>query len=127
MNDTIDHLKEARSIIEKPEHWCKGKYAMDDKGNAACVDGSQAVAWCMLGAVHKAILTFSKRHSPEIFIRYTEATRALAYSLGNTVLTLSVYNDTHTHEEVIALLDKAIALIAQSFSEAKSISTLEQA
>lgn len=77
-------LMEARKLIASPDHWCQGSY--NTKGGRRCAVGALA-----------AIDGGDIDQSYELL---------LAEMGGGAV---SAFNDTHTHEEVIAAFDRAIA------------------
>lgn len=95
-----DILIKALQFIEKPENWTQGAYARDIFGNDV---GSQnhpsAFCFCSVGALRKA--------SPSDYIGYRDAYNTLVKA---TAFRIPDFNDTHTHEEVLAMFKKAIKL-----------------
>lgn len=87
-------LKAARDLISKPENWCQEIAAADANGEAC--DFPKAVQFCALGSIYKVC--------PEKFRRLSRYLDSLVPSDN-----IAGYNDTHTHAEVLAVFDKAIA------------------
>lgn len=92
-----DILVAARKKIEKEENWCQRASARNIHGKPVLSNSPDAVQWCLLGSFsgaeehyHKFQTTLLKHMSPEgtIFV--------------------SSFNDSHTHQEVLELLDKTI-------------------
>jgi hypothetical protein len=83
-----DVLVAARKLIEKPENWVQGVYRVScEYGMAYCADGA-------LNAVSPG--------NPEG--AYTALKAAMKSPVG-----VVYFNDHHTHAEVLAAFDKAIA------------------
>jgi hypothetical protein len=89
-----DQLEKVYALIEKPENWCQKHYALDDQDSHQGIfpDSSTACRWCLDGALQRA--------SPEV--DYEEWKSALGHY--NPI----AFNDSHTHAEVLALLQSAI-------------------
>lgn len=92
---TREVLIAARAKISDPTHWLKGALATDDLGND--VQPCHASKFCMIGAVVASQDNYYDRES-ENFLR--------AQIDGGF---LDTFNDSHTHAEVLALFDTAIA------------------
>jgi hypothetical protein len=90
----------ARKLIEQPEHWTKGHYARDARGAPVLPIDSEAVCWCTVGALGRAD---QERDTNEVYLN----TRMVL--LEHMQPCLSEFNDNHTHAEVLAAFDKAIA------------------
>lgn len=88
-------LRKAKALIDTPEKWTQGTYARDSQDNASSILGDQACKFCSLGALHKVSdsVYFSMNYLEKIFGAPIDA-----------------FNDTHTHAEVMAKWDEAIAL-----------------
>jgi hypothetical protein len=99
MNQLIQDLKKARAVIEDPRHWTRGRLT----------DGN---AYCLLGAIEMAvngIVTTSPR-GPDNIGRIEACKSTLREVIGKDVFEdrIAWYNDRHTHEEVLGILDQAI-------------------
>ena len=87
---TLEILRNARKLIEKPEHWCHMFLARDRASFPVDPASPSACRWCLVGAIRR---------------------------VGGPVPTilqlnlLSIANDRMTHPEVLAWLDRAIALV----------------
>ena len=94
-------LQAARDLITPPERWTTGWYARDKDGAETDSKSPDAVCWCTLGAVNK--------FSPDIHqeLEENEALRVLMVAMKTPWP--SRFNDTHTHAEVLAAFDAAIA------------------
>lgn len=101
-------LMKAKELIATPDAWTKDELAKDAFGVATDPLGPNARCYCSIGATIKA------NH----FYGSTSNTRSRAYlSMAvqelvpeTTIPAVSDYNDTHTHEEVMTMFNKAIAL-----------------
>ena len=115
-------LIEARKLIEDPEHWLQGQYAATDKSLPVHPKDEKAVRFCSVGAV---VHLLPPDTLPEAEVRqHSVAVRTLdpvwfTREKARRVLLhgdrcIAQYNDTHTHEEVLAVWDLAIATEAMS-------------
>ena len=97
-----DDLRAARKVIEKPEAWIKGSFAMDECGNEVEAESPAACRFCVRGAIYRAV--------PE---RYEMTHGALWAQVGDDPLfdPLVKLNDSKstTHADILALFDRAIA------------------
>jgi hypothetical protein len=102
----LEILRDARAKIAEPDAWIKGDLARDIDGNVVEPAGADACQWCLEGALYAAAGTFPA--TPFDWDVYA------AWSIVRTCApTDAVYafNDAleTTHEEVLAVLDCAIA------------------
>lgn len=79
----------AWQLIEKPENWTRSAVARDAKRFPCRAKFEGATCWCALGALIKAEV-------PD------EGVARLHDKLGE--FSVPVWNDTHTHAEVLAVL-----------------------
>lgn len=84
--NTVDVLIAARKLIEKPENWCRETYETDSG------------AYCAVGAISRAAVPDGD---------YGHALNVLEDVVGHG--NIEVWNDAHTHAEVLAAFDAAIA------------------
>jgi hypothetical protein len=100
MNQLIRDLKTARAVIEDPRHWIRGRLT-DGMG-----------AYCLLGAIEVAVKgAVTTSAGPPDNIRRIDACKSvLGQVIGRDVFETRIawYNDRHTHEEVLGILDQAI-------------------
>jgi hypothetical protein len=98
-------LVAARAVIEKPENWTQAAYAREGKdGRAVSTNHPDATCFCSIGAVYRA--------ANDLGLPRSEALSALGEQADKYgYFTIHSFNDSHTHEEVLALFDDAIAAI----------------
>jgi hypothetical protein len=96
---TLDVLKAARALISDPARWTQNVMARDaDGGQYTFGCAPQTVSWCALGALQH--------------ITGKASTNGALDALDTQLpiyITIDYFNDTHTHAEVLALFDAAIA------------------
>ena len=96
-------LTAARSLIANPESWTQGVYARDEKGKQTGVWDANAVCLCSIGAIAKAANSHLANPIPH-------PVKSVLEKCGiKNCIDLVSFNDSHTHEQVIALFDRAIA------------------
>lgn len=108
MSKVVEILKAARASITDPANWTQGEYAKNADGDSLDEREWEAQApacFCSVGAVAKA---------GAMSVCDAENSAAVVY-LGKAIgsklpCAIVEYNDEHTHEEVLAAFDKAIAL-----------------
>ncbi len=93
-------LVAARVLISKEEHWTRGGGARTESDWCLPNDPG-AICWCSLGAIGRAIGT---DHGDEALFN-----DCVEFIRNDGLGGVSMYNDTHTHAEVLARLDLAIA------------------
>lgn len=93
-----EDLIKVKRIINSPEKWTRYAYARDCYGADVIATSPHAVCFCLLGAFSKAGLNYED-HIFEF--------QQLVF-----VSSLSDFNDNHSYEEVIELLNKGIELAA---------------
>ncbi len=107
MNPTMtpkETLTGARKLIENQQRWTQGAWGRDEDGNLVSYTSEHAVCWCSEGAL--------KVVSGGRWELYSGARIALerALSAQGEATSLTGFNDTHNHNEVLALFDKAIEI-----------------
>lgn len=102
--NTVQILKDARALIADEKSWTRGAYAFDERGKKQVCPNQHSVCFCSVGALARAA-----RVSPGDIER-SEVVGAIL-SVGNfeEVGHLVEFNDSHSHAEVLALFDRAIA------------------
>ena len=92
-------LEAARAKIFHPANWTQGAWARNKEGEPTNPRGEGATCFCSLGAVKSAT-----NWGDGIFSNVSDSlTRA-----GGAEDNFIHYNDNHTHEEVLAMFNKAI-------------------
>lgn len=97
---TSEILVSARALIANPLHWMQGDYIKEAENEPTC--------YCSLGAIGKVVGCYW----------YGDVLNGMPAKLLARVVegeiptdcTFAPYNDSHTHTEVLAAFDKAIAL-----------------
>ena len=105
---TVGTLKAAFKLIEAPESWCQGVSARDAEGRAMLSSNPKATRFCLIGAICKA----GEGSEPRI-----KAIGVIAKIFGIPFEEVVCFNDTHTHAEVLNLLQRAI-----KFAEEETLS-----
>ena len=98
---TLEGLKEVRKLLEVPERWTQGTFARNAKGDSVTLGDKTTACLCVSGAcwvVGDPVGAYWR-----LFNSINDVSVKLS---GNHA---AAYNDTHTHEEVLALIDRAIA------------------
>lgn len=116
--ETLEVLERARALITPPEAWTTKAFARTAKGilfpegQRVQHSAPEAVCWCAVGACRKAAGV--KRLFDENYAASDRAVQALGKQLRpegweGSFADVHSYNDDHTHAEVLALFDRAIA------------------
>lgn len=98
--DVIDH---ALNLLQHPNRWCQGDYALTDDGTPCEPTAPEARQWCLLGAIERGAAAYGLDHRPAIaFLRHA------AYP-GQRGAKIADWNDDpeRTHSQVITLLRNA--------------------
>lgn len=91
----------ARERISDPNRWMQGSNAADARGIGVHSWNPAAVKWCSLGSVR------SFKQPPEI---NRAVLNALNSACGGVI---AIYNDNHTHDEVMDMWNRAEALLCE--------------
>lgn len=95
----LETLRAARQLISDPAKWTQGDFARDSLGLCADPHGYKAVCFCARGAIQK--ITKEDDGPAEKALVDTCSVLHDMY--------VEEFNDTHTHAEILALFDAAIA------------------
>lgn len=110
---TSEILIKAKEVIVNPENWIQNYFAYNKNGHpVGRGTHPDAVCFCSVGAIQKVI--GDKGDASEEFLsarKVREVTKVLTIAAGETI---TDYNDTHTHSEVMEVWDKAIKNAIQS-------------
>lgn len=101
--NTLEILTLARAKIADEKNWCQENFAKDIFNNGTPATSVTACAWCSLGALKRVAK----------YTNYSHAEILLSHYMDNCV---AHFNDSHTHAEVLAAWDKAIALCSKENS-----------
>ena len=98
--DVKQCLTAMRKLLEDPKHWIKGATAKDKNGKVVFAEDKQAMCWCLYGALNKCA-------GPQMST-FVTTLQTLDFSVTGSIVSWNDHPIT-THEEVLELLDKAIA------------------
>ena len=106
----LEILRATRARIANPDNWTKDGLARNEAGEPVHPEASDACQWCLLGAERSITDSIPDRIEANDYIY-----RALRENVGADLrfMMLSEFNDTRSHEEVLAVLDRAIVLAEQ--------------
>jgi hypothetical protein len=93
--NTVQILIAARALIANSENWTKRFMARDKDGKPVRSTVPEAVCWCALGALRRICGS-----------TFGEPAEILNEEMG---FSITAFNDLHTHAEVLAAFDRAIA------------------
>lgn len=99
-------LEKVKNILgENGEHWTKKSFARDDLGLSISPSSSQAVKFCLLGAIEAAKCEDDVRFKVEISLG-----KALDGIIGNSFSTIVSFNDDPNteFEQVKKIIEKTI-------------------
>lgn len=103
---TLETLTKVRELLSDPDRWCQGLRARNKDGLPVEPDGRTAVSWCLSGAIQRVSATSYLGFDAISAIDEIFDARSVLDEI--IYVSLEEYNDTHTHTEVLALLDEAI-------------------
>ena len=103
----LETLKAARQLISDPAKWTQNLFARDKDGKSIDPQNKDAVCFCSFGAIER--FTGCKTLS-EVEGHLDNVCEKLFHT--NVIS----FNDTHTHAEVLALFDAAIAELEEEQS-----------
>ena len=105
----LQTLKAARDLISDPARWTQRFKALDEFCLPVDPTSEKAICFCSLGALQN-VTGLSRYHQP-VFEAAKALNRKLPIylTLGDDEADFTDFNDTHTHAEVLALFDAAIA------------------
>lgn len=98
-------LERARDLLGDRQRWTQNGLAVDRQGHPCDPLGQEAYSYSLGGALHYAG-NFDPDWLTEEWFQETALAMATLQTLAGS--TLEDYNDTHTYEEVLGLLDRAI-------------------
>ena len=97
-------LKAAKAVIANPENWTQGWY-YKYKNGTSCKRYEDAECFCSLGALRKVNDCYD-----DYYLNGTLYLDLALETLNVKAGSVFIFNDTHSHAEVMALFDKAIEL-----------------
>jgi hypothetical protein len=103
-NAITENLVKVRELLSDKSRWTQRTFARDSNGWSTDVDSGNAVSWCLVGAMEKV----AGRGNFISIEKMRSRVRASVPDLANYGYSLSMFNDTQPHANVLALLDRAI-------------------
>ena len=102
----IQFLKEARQLITPAGAWCQNASALDAQGALAGPTLPNACAWCATGAVERV----GRQAGPFLLgLCFAALADTIQTEIGVDLRQfIALYNDTHTHSEILAWFDQTI-------------------
>lgn len=98
-----ERLRAAKKLIDSPEKWIQGDY-YDLPG-----DAKNSVCFCSLGAIQRVYVDSDTPLMGDLNRESLYLERAL-HELEVLEGDIPTFNDTHNHEEVMQMFDKAIEI-----------------
>lgn len=115
----IKALQGAKKLIKSPANWCQGHMVRDDKGQrVGSIWAQEATKYCGYAALARVCVKPSDDeahdlHHECLLIMH----KALREIEGKEECSIVVYNDRHTHDDMLSLFDKAIELAGSNDEE----------
>ncbi len=104
--EALEVLRAAREQISDPANWCKGSFAKNYAGKSVQPWDPTACQWCLGGAIGAQDAKTNLMRAQAIWQDLLDLLRTAAGEDG--FVSPAYFNDTHTHEEVLALMDRAL-------------------
>lgn len=98
-------LIKTREIILDPIHWTQKYFARNSDGEFVEPLQGGAVCWCLSGALCKSIREYNVFNAAFDFLSHKLNPNYNPHVDLNPIV---VFNDTHTHQEIINFLDESI-------------------
>ena len=117
-SETLNLFTELKALFVSEENWTKKSIALDKEGNEVYPSNESAFCYCLIGGIHKVCnVQPGKRYtsSPKVYKMYSILCAVGEIPFG----TLATWNDMYirTFEDVVNLIDKAIAFVKESEME----------
>ena len=98
MSTVMEDLLALRELLGDRSRWTKGTCARDKNSRVVASSDARACRWCLIGGACRVA-----PYRSEMVV----ALKRQLESCGDTT-SLSAFNDSHKHREVLALIDDAI-------------------
>lgn len=98
-------LQRVRERLSDPRRWTRGADARDADGDTVGVRNAAAVCWCLKGALAAEWDAFEFTKDYELL-----GAAMMEKSRSPHPVAITTFNDTHTHAEVLALIDRALEM-----------------
>lgn len=94
--------------------WCRNKWSADEHGNFVSVEDRRACQFCIRGALVKTEMESYPKSTPESIAVFDQAKKAIGKMIpGGIGITPWQDNPKRTKEEVLAVIDMAIASVKE--------------
>lgn len=101
--NTVQILKDARALIADEKNWTQDSFARDSGGLPIDPTNDDAVCFCAIGALARAVGSNPDGELPaENFL----VSEMLEWDARDSI---PDFNDNHTHADILSLFDRAIA------------------
>lgn len=109
MKEGLKRLEKASSLIASEKAWCASHYALDAKGAPVHPRSKDAKSFCSYGALIAVDLLREGKDDDTLWLTtYSWLVKALKEIVpDDNEPSLQVYNDKHSHAEIVALFAKA--------------------
>lgn len=94
-----EKLQAIYSLLENEKRWTTHAEARDAAGELVDPKSEKAVCWCLLGAIRKVSNTTDERVALLV---------VLDNRLGQSLMTLALFNDFSTHQDILQLIKGAM-------------------
>jgi hypothetical protein len=109
---TLEILVTARALLARPDGWCQGTYALNERKYSVSPTDPEACSWCAWGALIAA------GDRPDGDTAYDALRRALPSKL---LPSISMFNDTAASVvNILEVYDRAIAELSQEKNQCPS-------
>jgi hypothetical protein len=115
----IKALQGAKKLIKSPANWCQGHMVRDDKGQrVGSIWAQEATKYCGYAALARVCVKPSDDEAHDLHHKCLLIMhKALREIEGKEECSIVVYNDRHTHDDMLSLFDKAIELVGSNDEE----------
>lgn len=110
MNPVLTIIEGARDLISDPGKWCQGHLGLTADGRDTTGATPDTVKRCVIGAMHAVAKThgFTQKQAEDAH----QAVMKQKCRLFGWDRDLGVFNNTHTHAQVLKVLDAARKAVA---------------
>lgn len=98
------------ALLADPEHWVTGRLAQTAQGLNTAPTDPNACRFCLVGAVMR-VLDLTPGPNNTLPLPFRNLLMAAITDYTGEELAITVFNDSHEHSDVIAVLAHAAALV----------------
>lgn len=119
MDDVTKALKGAKKLIRSPLGWCQGHMVRDRQGQRVeSIWSSEATKYDAYAALAKMCIEpgdddYAHDLHHRCLLIMHNALREIEGKTDLEECSIMIYNDNHTHDEILSLFDKAIELVGK--------------